>query len=77
MLDITFTDPFDSGLLDNAADKRGYGLDVAVSRKKEKYEETYPNSHKLLPLVISTCGHYSPEIHDIVKELNQLEARQG
>ena len=56
MLDITVTNPCGPGLLDKVAEKRGHGLDVAVGRKRDEYEGTFPTSYRLPPLAISTCG---------------------
>lgn len=41
MLENLVTNPFGPGLVQKAAEKRGDGLNVAVSRKRGNYERTF------------------------------------
>lgn len=77
MLGITVTNTWGLGLLDEVVEKRGYGLDVATSRQKDKCKGTFPNAYKLLTLAISTWGDYVPDFHDIVKETGRLNASRS
>ena len=41
----------------------------AVERKKSKYRGSFPATHSLLPLPMSTCGEAGSDLHALVKEL--------
>lgn len=61
MLDITIINPCEPGPLGKAVEKREHEVDVAVSRKSDKYEGTLPNKYKLPPLDVSTYEYYPPD----------------
>lgn len=81
MLDTTVTDPCGPEFLDQAMEKkRGLGNHVAMGRKHDKCQLNFPTAYKflflLLPLAVSPCGYYSPDLQGIANEPGRLDASQ-
>ena len=69
ILDITIVNPCAGSNLGNAARHVGKHLADAVERKKNKYRGSFPVTHSLLPLAMSTCGDVGSDVHALIKEL--------
>ena len=69
LLDITIVNPCAGSNLGNAARHVEQNLADAVERKKNKYRGSFPATHSLLPLAMSTCGDVGSDVHALIKEL--------
>ena len=69
LLDITTLTPCVSSSLENAAyHARKHHAD-AVEPTINKYRDSFPTTHSLFSLAMSTCDDASPDVHTLVKNL--------
>ena len=69
LLDITIVGPSNSSSLENAARHTGNHLAEAVEQNKNKYSGSFPASHSLIPLVMTSCGEIGSDVYALFKEL--------
>ena len=69
LLDITIVNLCAGSNLGNATRHVGKHLADAVERKINKYRGSFPATHSLLPLAMSTCGDVGSDVHALIKEL--------
>lgn len=66
MLGLTLTNPYGPKLLGKAAEKRGYGTDIAFPPNRDMHEGRFHHTYKLLA-----------DVHGIVKGLEPFKATQS
>ena len=69
LLDIAIVNPCAGTNLENAARHVGKHLADAVEWKTNKFRGSFPATHSLLPLVLSTWGEVGSDVHALIKEL--------
>ena len=73
---IAIVSPCASSTVANAVRHAGKHLADAIEQKKYKYRDSFPATHSLLPLAISTYDGTGSDVHDLIKELATRRVEQ-